>query len=175
MSSTEVEKKLLNEFEEFSQMSRKRFKVSEDVFWELEKLYIVLQDHQGGFLIDIGKHTCLGLQVEDNGNGNYLVTYRDPFYPDFKQIKINSRILQTDSEKKIKIQWFGKFEAFKEKKVYPSFSKLTTFRYRLCLPAGQEKLLQRTSYQCGDISAFLADRSKVIFEKKLEFNGINPK
>lgn len=161
----------LEEFVAFSKKNRERYDVTgEREFWPLAKLYEVLKHTRGGFILDLGEHACLGIKVEpDPANpGHYTVTYRDPFSPDPKTIHVNARTLQTSDGRRVKIQWFGKFQFLTTLDLSPGFSTLAKFSYKLQLPKEQEKLVQQNNFFCGDISAFLASKSNIVFSVRPE-------
>lgn len=150
-------------FVQFSEKYRTAQNVSlEEEFWPLEKLYLVLEDSKGGFILDTGNHACLGLQVLPvrDKEGWYTVKYRDPFKTEPQKLQLDARKLITDDARKVKIQWFGKFDFLKEFNLNPGFSKLVEFRYEMILPKEHKKLVQKDGYRCGDISAYLAKHSR---------------
>ena len=160
--------KFLTEFVEFSKEKRKPFGVTKDKeYWPLEQLYNLLKRSKGGFILDIGQHACLGITVKKiDPDGWFEVTYRDPFYKDFKTIEINSRTLATKDDKKVKIQWFGVFQFLETSGEQPGFTTLSKFKYKLDLPKQHKKLIQKNTFLCGDISAYLATKSNISFVKQ---------
>ncbi|MHA2362899.1 MAG: hypothetical protein ACXAC7_03010 [Candidatus Hodarchaeales archaeon] len=158
----------LEEFVDFSQSSRKKFSVTEEKeFWPLPKIYSLLKNQLGGFILDVGQHACLGINVKDVSDGWFEVTYRDPFNPKLKLLKINSRTLKTKDGNQVKIQWFGQFKFLKTNLGYqPGFSSLAKIKYKLNLPVNHKMLIQKNSFLCGDISAFLASKSNIIYSIK---------
>lgn len=162
----------LEEFVAFSKENRVRFNViGEKEFWPLEQLYNLLKRSKGGFIIDTGQHACLGVRVEKiNDEGMFEVTYRDPYYPEFKKMVVNSRTLETSEGKRIKIQWFGYFHFLESSGEQPGFTSLSRFKYKLNLPKKHKKLIQHDTFLCGDISAFLASKSNISFTNKPKLN-----
>ena len=158
----------LEEFVVFSKENRNKFGVTKDQeFWPLEQLYNLLKKSTGGFIIDIGQHACLGVSVQRSAKeGWYEVTYRDPFHPDLKILEVNSRTLETNEGKRIKIQWFGKFQFLESSGEQPGFKTLSKFKYKLILPKEHSKLIQQNGFLCGDISAFLSSKSNISFSVK---------
>jgi hypothetical protein len=156
--------KFIEEFISFSKENRKKFGVvKEKEYWPLEQLYNLLKRSRGGFILDIGQHACLGITVSKLEDGWFEVSYRDPFFETFKKIMINSRTLETNEQKKIKIQWFGGFTFLESTGEQPGFSSLSNFKYKLNLPKDHVKLIQKNTFHCGDISAFLATKSNISF------------
>lgn len=155
----------LTEFVTFSKEKRKQFGIKkEQEYWPLEQLYNLLKRSKGGFILDLGQHACLGVTVKKTEpEGWFEVTYRDPFYEDFKTMQINSRTLETDKGSKVKIQWFGFFQFLESSGEQPGFTTLSKFKYKLNLPKEHKKLIQKNSFLCGDISAYLATKSNISF------------
>ena len=159
----------LDEFVTFSKENRKKFGVTkEKEYWPLEQLYNLLKHSKGGFILDLGQHACLGVSVKKMDKGGWFeVTYRDPFYPEFKKLEINSRTLETNTETRVKIQWFGEFKFLESSGEQPGFTSLSRFNYKLNLPKDHKKLIQMNSFLCGDISAFLSSKSNISFVYKV--------
>ena len=159
------EDKFLTDFVMFSKAKRKQFGVLKDKeYWPLEQLYNLLKRSKGGFILDIGQHACLGVTVKIiEPEGWFEVTYRDPFYADFKTMKVNSRTLETNEGYKVKVQWFGFFQFLESSGEQPGFTSLARFHYNLKLPKEHKKLIQKNSFLCGDISAYLASKSNISF------------
>ena len=155
----------LEEFVTFSIENRKKFGVTQKhEFWPLEQLYNLLKRSKGGFILDLGQHACLGIRVNKlNDDGMFEVTYRDPFYKDLKKIEVNARTLETNLNKRIKIQWFGVFQFLESSGEQPGFTTLSKFKYKLNLPREHKKLIQQNTFLCGDISAYLASKSNISF------------
>lgn len=155
----------LGEFVSFSLENRKKFGITEEkAFWPLDQLYNLLKRSTGGFIIAIGQHACLGISVQQlTKQGWFKVTYRDPFYPDFKNIEVNSRTLETEEGKRIKIQWFGEFKFLETSGESPGFTSFSKFKYKLNLPKEHVKLIQTNGFLCGDISAYLSSKSNISF------------
>lgn len=155
----------LDEFIAYSKVNRKKYGVIKDKeFWPLEQLYNLLKRCKGGFIFDIGQHACLGVTVTKlDKEGWFEVTYRDPFYPDFKKTDVDSRTLETTDGLRVKIQWFGYFHFLESSGEQPGFTSLSRFNYKLNLPKNHIKLIQHNTFLCGDISAFLASKSNISF------------
>ena len=155
----------LDEFIEYSKTNRQKYSVTKErEFWPLEQLYNLLKRCKGGFILDLGQHACLGVTVTKlDKEGWFEVIYRDPFYPDFKKLEVNSRTLETIEGKRVKIQWFGFFQFLETSGEQPGFTSLSKFKYKLNLPKDHTKLIQKDTFLCGDISAFLASKSNISF------------
>ena len=160
----------LNNFVTFSKENRKEFGVTgSKEFWPLEQLYNLLKRSKGGFILDVGKHACLGVEVKKlNEEGWFEVKYRDPFFKDLKKVEINARALTTREGKRVKIQWFGVFQFLESSGEQPGFTTLSKFKYKLRLPKEHKKLVQQDTFLCGDISAYLATKSNISFTKSKE-------
>ncbi len=155
----------LNNFVTFSKENRNRFGVTgQKELWPLEQLYNLLKRYKGGFILDVGQHACLGMEVKKlPEDGWYEVKYRDPFFKDSKTLDVNVHSLTTRKEKRVKIQWFGVFQFLESSGEQPGFTTLSKFKYKLRLPKEQNKLIQQDMFLCGDISAYLASKSNISF------------
>ncbi|MFW9929493.1 MAG: hypothetical protein ACFFD1_08890, partial [Candidatus Thorarchaeota archaeon] len=67
--------------------------------WEMGKLYLVLQNHAGGFFLKIENVICLGVRIKENNSLIFAVEYKDPRYTGLKEIIINGKNLRTQSNK----------------------------------------------------------------------------
>lgn len=148
-------------FNKFAKKIRKKEKVNSDELWPIEKLYKILQNEPGGFILIFDIHSCLGIKIEEVADNIYNIIYRDPFYSNLKVITYNSMTKQTTPKKELKLQWFGKFELFKDKKINPSIKNCATYKYELHLPEDHASVIQQDTFHCGDICAYLATESMI--------------
>ena len=159
----------LADFVLFSQESRQKFGITNgSEFWPMDQLYNLLKDREeGGFLLNLGQHAMLGIRVQMKGKSSCEVMYRDPYDPALKTLQIDVRTLKTGNEQLLKIQWFGKFRYLESIGLLPGFTILSKHNYVLKLPEEHIKLIQKHNFLCGDISAFLAIKSKATYNSPL--------
>ena len=151
----------LNKFLKFSQKIRNQDNIPSNEMWPIDKLYSVLKDEAGGFLIIFNIHSCLGLKVDSSSDDIFTITYRDPFHANFKTVDYDTKTKKLVTDKDFKIQWFGTFKVLKERGINPSFSTLVKYNYKVHLPVGHEMIIQTDDFRCGDVCAYLAINSKI--------------
>lgn len=158
----------LSNFKKFAEINRKKEKVDEKELWPIDKLYKLLENEDGGFLLIFDIHSTLGIEVKQLDAIKFEIKYRDPFNPELKSFIINTENGESIPKRQFKIQWFGKFNFFHKNEINRSLLNLAKYQYILDLPPSQETIIQTDTYHCGDICAYLATKSKVKF-------GINEK
>ena len=153
-------------FNKFAQKNRIKYAVKPNELWPINKLYTLLEEEQGGFILIFNIHSCLGIKVEQKDDQLFDIYYRDPFYPDIKKIEYNIETKETKPQKLLKFQWFGKFSLFEEKKINPSLQNCAKYKYELHLPEKHRNIIQSNTYHCGDICAYLAKNCNVTLFKE---------
>lgn len=149
------------DFNKFAEKYRKKEGVSDTELWPIDKLYKLLENEPGGFILIFNIHSCLGIKIEQSSDDVYTIIYRDPFYSDLRQIQFNTKTKEIIPNRLFKFQWFGKFKILRERNVNPGLESFTKFKYELHLPANHESIIQQDTYHCGDICSYLATKSIV--------------
>ena len=149
------------DFNKFAEKNRKKEGVSDTELWPIDKLYKLLENEPGGFILIFDIHSCLGIKIEQSGEDVYTIKYRDPFYSDLRQIQYYTKTKEIIPNRSFKIQWFGKFEILRERNVNPGLQSFTKFKYELHLPTNHESIIQQDTFHCGDICSYLATKSTV--------------
>jgi hypothetical protein len=155
-------------FQEYSLRIREKFNMKHIEDWVIEQLYMTLDDHPGGFLLKFDDKIYLGIKVIKKDFPIYTIFYKDVEYPRLKEVNIDVRKLTTEDERRVKIQWFGKFHDLKVVNSLPSFTILSKFSYELVLP--QDCLTKVISKKdlIGDYCAYFAWNSKVEYKNMIQ-------
>ncbi|MHA1991489.1 MAG: hypothetical protein ACW981_13690 [Candidatus Hodarchaeales archaeon] len=155
-------------FQEYSVRIRNKFNMKLDDFWVIEQLYMILDNHPGGFLLKFDDKIYLGIKVMKKDFFIYNILYKDVASPGLKEITINVRKLMTEDGRIVKVQWFGLFHDLKVINSLPSFTILNKYNYELIL--SQEYLTKVISetHLTGDYYAYFAQNSKINYENLIQ-------
>ena len=148
-------------FEDYSSSIRKKFNLNNLDYWVIEQIYLTLQSHPGGFLFKIENNFFLGLKVHKINDYCFKIIFKDPLSSQIQSININSRILRTEDNRKLKIQWFGIFDELRKRNENPSFSLLDKYDYELLLPKEFRTMAIKEKNLVGDYCAFFALNSEI--------------
>lgn len=152
------------DFQEYSKKIRDKFNMSFEDEWVIEQLYMTLDDHPGGFLLEFDDKIHLGIKVIKEDIYNYNVFYKDVEYPKLRKISINSKTLRIKNDKKVKIQWFGTFRDLKTSNSLPSFTVLSKYSYELELTQNHVIQILSNKKYIGDYCAYFAWKSNVNYK-----------